>query len=44
MDDKYFNITNKGTTTYLVSLNFTCEFKVFNNTKRLIAINIAVDY
>jgi len=29
---------------YLVSVNFTCDLKIFNNTKRLLGLNLAVDY
>lgn len=44
MDDKYFNLLKKTLTSYLVSVNFTCEFHILNNTKKLFSMNLAVDY
>lgn len=44
LDDKYFNLRNKTITSYLASVNFTCDFKFANNTKRLIGLNLAIDY
>lgn len=48
MNDKYFNFDTMNKTktelVYLVSVNFTCDLKIFNNTKRLLGLNLAVDY
>lgn len=44
LDDKYFNLSVKSTKSYLASVNFTCDLKIFNGTKRLIGLNLAVNY
>lgn len=44
LDDSYFNVKAKTGSSYQVSTNFTCFLNIFDNTKRLIGIDIAVDY
>lgn len=44
LDDTKFNLTMKTATSYDVSVNFTCDFKIYNNTKKLIGINLLINY
>lgn len=44
LDDKYYNLTIKSTKTYLASVNFTCDLKFANNTKKLLGLNLAINY
>lgn len=44
LDDKVFSLDMKTTSTYTASVNFTCDLKFSNNTKRLVSLNIAVSF
>lgn len=44
LDDKFFNLESKTASTYVASVNFTCDLKFSNNTKRLLGVNLAINY